>query len=41
MLGYIASQYLIYMLQKCVSICITNRFEAELEEKKRLILEKV
>ena len=41
LLGYIVSQYIFYMMQKCVSICITNRHETELEERKKLILEKV
>ena len=40
-LGYIVSQYVFYMVQKCVSICITNRHETELEERKKLIMEKV
>ena len=40
-LYYVIAQYTFYILQKILSICITNAFETEFEKKKEMILGKV
>jgi hypothetical protein len=38
---YIFTHYVVYFIQKIVSICITNRHETEFEKKKSLLINKV
>ena len=41
LLYYIIAHYCVYIIQKIVSICITNKHEMEFEKKKSLIMNKV